>query len=401
MRKYLILFFFLFSQPAVPNVGGSDLQNFNPNTSGLGFVTVRPSETLEPLMLNVGGFLTYTTNSLSYSTVSGAPNNQKFSEPTDRLLYSNFQFGLGLIKGWEVGLAAGFINAQDIDQSNFLFSYGDTGVNDVMLNTKVRIINTQAWGVAIIAGADFDQIKNNPFAGDDAGPSFNFEAVVDLWLSEKILWAVNLGYRLRMAGQAIPNTGVTPMPDQVIYSSAVAYHLDDQGSAVIAELYGSYPMDIFTLPTDRQISNLELLLGYRWRAHKNFDLTGGLGTEAYHGLGSPDVRAFLGVNFRHGFLQNSSARVRQTPEIVEHPGLVEASDADGDGVPDPIDQCPDTWAQNYVDEKGCSTRKTPSALDSQDRDGDGVSDSMDRCLQTPPGARVNGFGCEIKQYQSP
>ncbi len=363
MFKTILLSILLFTTPLFANVRGSDLQNFNPNPNGLDFVTVFSSQTLDPLQVNAGTFLNYTTNSLAYSIVSGAPNNQAFSEPNDRLLYSNLHLGLGIIEGWEIGLGAGFINSQDIDQSNFLFSYGDTGVNDIMLTTKVRLVNEKSWGLAFVSGADFEQIKNNPFAGDDAGPSFNFEGVVDFKISANWLWAINVGYRMRQDGRPIPNTGVTPMSDQVIYSSALAYQTNDKGSAIIGEVFGSYPTEDFSLPTDRQVSNLEFLLSYRWRATEAFDLHGGVGTEAYHGLGSPDIRAFLGFNFRHGFLQSAQSngssepyRVYQPQEFPETEPQSNTEDSDQDGVPDPIDQCPNTWAQNYVDERGCPTQ---------------------------------------------
>lgn len=58
-------------------------------------------------------------------------------------------------------------------------------------------------------------------------------------------------------------------------------------------------------------------------------------------------------------------------------------DADGDGVPDPRDQCAGTPGGVQVDARGC-------ALDS---DGDGVPDHRDRCSDTPPGEAVDDRGC--------
>lgn len=360
MAKFLILFLLVVPSFVLANVRGSDLQNFNPNYNGLDFVTVLPSQTLEPLQLNFGGFLNYTTNSLAYSTVSGAPNTQKLTEPNDTLLYSNLQIGLGIMKGWDIGFGAGFVNAQDVQQSNFLFSYADTGLNDILISSKVRLINENNWGLAFVAGVDFEQIKNNPFAGDNAGPSFNLEGVIDFKITPNLLWALNLGYRLRQQGTPIPNTGVTPLSDQIIYSSALSYQTSASGSAFMGELFGSYPTQALSLPTDRQISNLEFLLSYRWRATNAFDFLSGLGTEAYQGLGTPDIRAFIGFNLRYDFLQQASSN-NSTSEfqgykqkkLPERANTYTENDSDQDGVPDNIDQCPNTWAQNYVDERGC------------------------------------------------
>lgn len=59
------------------------------------------------------------------------------------------------------------------------------------------------------------------------------------------------------------------------------------------------------------------------------------------------------------------------------------TDADGDGVYDFNDNCPDTPAGALVDGNGCPT----------DTDGDGVSDGLDRCPTTEAGVAVDGSGC--------
>ncbi len=60
-------------------------------------------------------------------------------------------------------------------------------------------------------------------------------------------------------------------------------------------------------------------------------------------------------------------------------------DADGDGVPDARDRCPNTPRGVQVDRDGCPL----------DSDGDGVPDYLDRCPGTPPGAIVGPDGCEL------
>ncbi len=60
-------------------------------------------------------------------------------------------------------------------------------------------------------------------------------------------------------------------------------------------------------------------------------------------------------------------------------------DSDGDGVVDGIDQCPDTPKGAKVDAKGCT----------MDSDGDGVVDGIDQCPNTPRGAKVDAKGCPM------
>ena len=63
----------------------------------------------------------------------------------------------------------------------------------------------------------------------------------------------------------------------------------------------------------------------------------------------------------------------------------EELDSDGDGVPDSIDECPNTPIGVEVDEKGCPI----------DSDGDGVPDYLDKCPNTPKGCKVDKDGCPI------
>jgi outer membrane protein OmpA-like peptidoglycan-associated protein len=61
------------------------------------------------------------------------------------------------------------------------------------------------------------------------------------------------------------------------------------------------------------------------------------------------------------------------------------SDADGDGVPDSKDMCPNTPYGVKVDQFGCPL----------DADGDGVPDYLDRCSNTPAGVKVDRDGCPL------
>lgn len=67
------------------------------------------------------------------------------------------------------------------------------------------------------------------------------------------------------------------------------------------------------------------------------------------------------------------------------------ADSDKDGVPDMLDNCPDTKPGQKVNEKGCLTLPTVP-LDS-DTDKDGVPDSADKCPSTTVNAKVDVNGC--------
>ena len=74
-----------------------------------------------------------------------------------------------------------------------------------------------------------------------------------------------------------------------------------------------------------------------------------------------------------------------TPKGVEVDAVGCPIDSDGDGVPDYLDKCPGTPKGVEVDATGCPI----------DSDGDGVPDTMDRCPNTPKGVTVDSSGCPV------
>ncbi|WP_220721321.1 RICIN domain-containing protein [Agarivorans litoreus] len=62
-------------------------------------------------------------------------------------------------------------------------------------------------------------------------------------------------------------------------------------------------------------------------------------------------------------------------------------DSDGDGVLDVNDLCPNTPANQPVNQDGCAQSQL-------DDDNDGVSNDVDQCPNTPPGVTVDNTGCE-------
>ena len=103
-----------------------------------------------------------------------------------------------------------------------------------------------------------------------------------------------------------------------------------------------------------------------------------------------DSNAALRGEFRHrmdtsgdvNFNDNMLSLGFQIPFGAATPKFM---DADGDGVADGSDRCPNTPPGTRVDGYGCEV----------DSDGDGVKDSMDKCPGTPRGVAVNADGCPM------
>jgi outer membrane protein OmpA-like peptidoglycan-associated protein/outer membrane protein W len=92
----------------------------------------------------------------------------------------------------------------------------------------------------------------------------------------------------------------------------------------------------------------------------------------------------VGIGYRFGGSPPSAAPVAAAPIVAPPPP---PTDSDGDGVPDNIDQCPNTPHGVQVDERGCPL----------DSDHDGVADYLDKCPGTPAGLKVDEQGCEVEE----
>jgi OmpA-OmpF porin, OOP family len=98
---------------------------------------------------------------------------------------------------------------------------------------------------------------------------------------------------------------------------------------------------------------------------------------------------FASIELDQGFVSKAQAHIWKAepnahaadflspPQYCAVRGFVEAGDRDGDGIPDPVDKCPDQPENynGYQDEDGCP--------DDPDTDGDGIPDSVDQCVLDP------------------
>ena len=290
-----ILILWIFSPIALANVVGADTQNFNPITNGLDFVTVHSSETLQPGLLNFGLFFNYAVNSLPNYEDTTTSSRTNFR---DSLLSADLNMGMGLTKIWDVGVSLPFLVSQKVDSdlTTFRGEFAQTGVTEVRVNSKLHLLGDQDGGLAAIVSANFNQILDNPFAGENPGPTYNFELAADQTFGHFAI-GVNGGYRLRNSGPQLIGVPVEPLGNQWIGSTAVSYLLDNYDTKLIGELYGAVPAEESQFASDRELSSLEFLTGVKVDVTPALAWHFGGGTEVVHGTSAPDWRVYTGINW--------------------------------------------------------------------------------------------------------
>ncbi len=306
---------------AQANIVGNPTQNFNPTYSGTNFISVHSSQTIKKRHLNLGLFFDYASDTLPiYSTL---PNTSL----GDKLFMSHLGMGYGLTDNWDLGLSIPALMGQDVSNTILRGQYADSGLLEIRAISKYRITKFEdGGGFAVIGSMGFNRTGNLPYVGDSPGPTFNLEMALDknfgAWL-----WGVNLGYRMMNSGNQISGfTVFEPLGNSFLFSVAGRYSINETWSAM-GEVWAAMA-DADTKNTDRDENSYEFLLGGRY--HKElqnkdaFNLNIGLTREINHGISTPSLRLFAGVNYTFASLfGKSKSSASTTSSGIEKPLVVE------------------------------------------------------------------------------
>lgn len=310
---------FLASSLGHANVG-SDAQNFNPTTSGMDFVTVQSGQTLDAGVVNLGAFLNYAANSLTFLEKADPKAIQNRLRLNDRLLSMDLNVGIGLTENWEIGLSLPFLLQQEISNSDEVTYFASKGNTEQRLNTKYRFYSDAQTNLTGAVSVANNNIIDNPYLGEGGGPTTHLEFVASRKWSDSWL-GFNLGYRLRKTGASLAQRfGFDPLPNQWTYSAAWSRHLPTWDSKLIVELFGSSPASNSSANlSNRDLSNLEALVGVKKEVSQNLDLHLGAGTELMQGFGTPDYRIYAGLNWTLGPLWKKSVEQKYAAILASAP----------------------------------------------------------------------------------
>ncbi len=320
-----ILFLSVFSEA---NIVGADTQNFNPDYGHDDFVTVKSSKTIPVGHFNFTFFLDYSSETLPGYPLDESPRTVNKASIDDTAVYSHVGLGLGLTDWLDVGASFPYIFSQDVDSPDprGQFAQEGEGLVEMRFAAKARLLDFEGGngGLAVLASVGLNRIDNNPFIGDDPGPTLNFELIADKKIGS-IHWSGNIGYRLRDPGSANKTVGASPAipiqpnDDALIASVAAGYALDDK-LGLVGELWASFnDGDFGGVAVNRENDVFEGLLGLKYKHSEKLNIHGGLTTGLNNGLSTPTYRAYGGVNWMFGPLWNTSPskKVRKAKVIKD------------------------------------------------------------------------------------
>lgn len=349
------------------------LQRMNPATGPADYIDVYSSAVAPHLDYDLGFYLDFADDPLKTPSTT-AEFNAAVENQTSLSLIGN----LGLYDMFEIGILLPLTVYQSggdlvgvlptgADPDTELGSFG---VNDPRLGGKWKILDLlqDPVGLALIVNGYLPLGTDDTLTSDDG---FGLEAQVagEIFVIRGIRVAANLGYRYRQRTTVIRDAY---LGDEFIWGLATNVPLWVSKLDAILELDGG--VSLASRPPGRTGVRTtevpaEAKLGARYAINDMWTVSAGIGTALNdEAVGSPDFRAFIGINGRWVS------------------GGAWGYDYDSDGIYGAYDKCPNEPEDfdGFEDGDGCPDL---------DNDGDGIPDDVDRCDNTPDGVPVGPDGC--------
>ena len=308
----------LFAAQAAYARHNADVIIFNPVTDGGKYITQHQSRTLPQWGFNVGAYFDYAWEPLEYAD----PTGRRRRGIVDDLLMANIQGAIGWTDWWSTGvnvpiaLWETFYNpnapAATVTKETF---YGKLG--DVRVEMKFRLLDIERYkvGLSIVPFFYFPTGKASTFLGNDMW-SPGGTMVFDADIKNRVFLTFNAGYRNYQETRYDANNADAVIDDTINLGAGINVRITDSW-AVIGEIWSESVMKSFF---KNQLQNpAEFLVAGRFtpqKVAKGLGVTVGGGRGITTGIGTPEFRAIVGVNYRH-------ERVPPPPPPVEVEAVVE------------------------------------------------------------------------------
>ena len=356
LLKISVMLMVAMGTTAAPRVARSvDSARFKTSLGPTPYLTVDGTQTLGAREVAVSLRGTYEKRPLIFQS-DGARTADLVSNRASAELAAAY----GLLAWLDVGVAMPYLFAQSGVLADGDSSPPSSAMGDPRVALKVRLLDkaTTGFGAAWVVSASGPLGDPSAFVGE-SGMTGTSQIALELPLGWRFDFALNGGFRAREPSKLEQ----LRVDEELVGGAAISGRLTPSW-AIVAESNVSTPAARpFQLEDE---TPADANLGMRFRLWRGLELVVGAGAGIRPGYGSPQWRAFVGIDAaprRHDF--------------------------DGDGVTDGLDRC--VALAGSEPERGCprialldpaARIEPPDAVARSvpaDRDGDAIPDHSDRC----------------------
>jgi OOP family OmpA-OmpF porin len=387
------------SSPASPPPS-LDLRGFQASTDPNASLYLEPASTPGHLAWNAGLWASYASHLVEIQAADG----KRVAVPVRNQVSLDYVAGLGLGDRLALGVVlptVAYQNGDDIaPYVEGAQSLPKTALGDLTLTAKAVIVPSRALGgfalsalarVTLPTGSSASYLSESAAGGELRG-------LAELGLVALTLRAT-AGMRVRGAEQTYANAdfghdlpwgaslSVLPQALGIDKDGHWRWNLETHGAIALTPKFGSKIQS-------RAVIGLSARYGFG-----DFGLIGGAELPLNDAVGSPRVRAILGIGYAPRVVDSDDDGIAdekdECVELAEDKDGFQDSDGcpdfdnDDDGVPDDQDKCPAAKedSDGYQDEDGCPD---------PDNDHDGVPDVSDKCPDEPGPKDGQSPGCPSK-----
>lgn len=273
-----------------------DAVNFDPAISNkTDYFTIYSSQTVAKHGWNTGFYVDFAHNPLE---IAFPQLGERFDGVVDNTIIGNFYATYGLLDWFSIGMNLPVIFWLDYVNS-LPPPFGDgtgssqslTELGDIRFELKFRIRNNEdrLIGIGLVPFVTLPTGPSTVFAGQGAVAG-GVKIVLDFNIHDRVKLALNVGALIR---DDVTLANVR-MDDQLLLGLGLSIKIIERLSFLVEGHTEPVLRDLF----DNEVQTpAEVLGGFRIKVAENWNVNVGGGAGLTLGVGTPDFRAFLGVNY--------------------------------------------------------------------------------------------------------
>ncbi len=309
-------------------VGSINANTFQPaQGSNENYIQADGAAVLPHLTPSFGAFTHYSNDLLRIED----PLTGRDASLIEHQLTTDFTAALGLFNRFQIGVGMPVAWVVDEESSTTLPTRDlDTSIGDLRITPKIQLFGdsqrqNRGGGFAVAGDVYIPTGSERNFQGND-GWAFHPYGVGEWKFNEYIRLGANVGFLVREKQQLES----LQVDNELTYKGALAVSPAPDTLELIAEVAGRTAVDN-DVAVSEATSPVEINGAARFEAFDTVAVTIGGGAGLNSGYGTPDWRAFIGLN------------LAPEMDIVEREVIDISRDTDRDGIPDVADLCPTQW----------------------------------------------------------